>query len=197
MENKNIFQKLEEILKHYEVLTGLDEKDFETLAKYKDKLSSWKDEIVKDFYDTLFSYEATKKIFKEGEREKLEKTLGNWYLGLLEGKKEKSFWEHQWFVGLVHIARGVDNSFMHSMMARVQNLFAEKCSKEFSTEEAKEIYTAFKRITDTIAGVIMEGYFIQYIESIIRMTGIKEQVIDRMVKLESQKMIEEYRKKNQ
>ena len=191
----DINKKLEEILQHYHTLTGLGDKDYEILAKYKETLSKWKDEVVKDFYDTLFNYEPTKKIFHEGERPKVEKTLEEWYLGLLEGKKDFSFWEHQWFVGLVHIARGVDNSFMHSMMARVQNLFAEKCFQEFSPEEAKEVYTAFKKITDTIAGVIMEGYFIQYIESIVRMTGIKEQVIERMAKLESKKMIEEYRAK--
>ncbi len=191
----NINKKLEEILEHYTVLTGIKDEDYKTLAEHKDKLATWKDEVVKDFYDTLFNYEPTKKIFHEGERPKVEKTLEEWYLGLLEGKKDFSFWEHQWFVGLVHIARGVDNAFMHSMMARVQNLMAEKCFQEFPPEEAKRVYTAFKKITDTIAGVIMEGYFIQYIESIVRMTGIKEQVIERMAKLESQKMIEEYRAK--
>ncbi len=191
----DVNKKLEEILKHYQVLTGLNDKDYEVLSKNKEILASWKDMVVKDFYDTLFSYEPTKKIFKEGERPKVEKTLEEWYLGLLEGKKDFSFWEHQWFVGLVHIARGVDNAFMHSMMARVQNIFFEKCFEHFSLEEAKEVYSAFKKITDTIAGVIMEGYFIQYIESIVRMTGIKEQVIERMAKLESQKMIEEYRNK--
>jgi hypothetical protein len=191
----NINKKLEEILEHYTVLTGIEDEDYKILAEHKDKLATWKDDVVKDFYDTLFNYEPTKKIFHEGERPKVEKTLEEWYLGLLEGKKEFSFWEHQWFVGLVHIARGVDNAFMHSMMARVQNLIAEKCFQEFPPEEAKRVYTAFKKITDTIAGVIMEGYFIQYIESIVRMTGIKEQVIERMAKLESKKMIEEYRAK--
>ncbi len=191
----NINQKLHEILKHYEVLTGLSDQDYEILSKHKDTLAQWKDEVVKDFYDTLFSYEPTKKIFHENERPKVEKTLEEWYLGLLEGKKDFSFWEHQWFVGLVHIARGVDNAFMHSMMARVQNIMSQKCFENFSPEEAKEVYTAFKKITDAIAGVIMEGYFLQYIEAIVRMTGIKEAVIERMAKLESQKMIDEFRAK--
>jgi len=188
-------EKLENILKHYHILTGLSDRDYDILASHKETLSKWKDTVVKDFYDTLFSYEDTKNIFHENERPKVEKTLEEWYLGLLEGKKDYAFWVHQWFVGLVHIPRGVKNVFMHSMMSRVQNLFCEKCFETFPPEEAKEVFLAFKRITDTIAGVIAEGYLDQYIEAIVRMSGIKEQVIERMAKLESKKMIEEFRAK--
>ncbi len=188
-------ETLDIILEHFYRLTGLSEKDFEVLNSHKDKLSEWIDEVVKDFYDTLFSYEPTAKMFREDERPKVEKMLRDWYLGLLESSKEHSFWAHQWFIGLVHISRDVKNVYMHGMMSRIQNLFCEKCFQTFPPEEAKEVFLSFKKITDAIASVIAEGYMDQYIEAIARMSGIKRPVIERMAKLESKNMIEEYREK--
>ncbi len=78
------------------------------------------------FYDILFEYEPTAKIFKEGERATREGDLVKWYENLLNSSTQDKFWEIQWLVGLLHIKRDVKNHMMLGMPSRVQFFFLQK-----------------------------------------------------------------------
>lgn len=187
-------KKMDLVIKDGSSLLGLGNNDFQILAEKSEILKTWADDIVKTFYDKLYSYPNTAKIVEKFPRQALEKTLREWYLSLLKGKLSEDFWKRQWFVGLAHIAQGVDNVYMLSMMSHIQLEFGKKCFQTFEKEEAWKIFEAFKKLTDIITSLIVEGYLDLYKKAIEGMSGIKPALIDRMAFLESQKMWEEYKK---
>lgn len=184
---------LEQTLKDLVTLVGFSEQDPLTLQEYFHQTSKWSDEIVKVFYDTLFSYERTAQTFKENERSAREKTLRNWYLDVASGKITPEWWRRQWIVGLVHIPRKVSNPFMLGMMSRLQQLFLQKCLVEMPPTEAEKVFGAFKRVTDIVAGLIAEGYFTNYIVAMERSAGFKKALVERMMNVEIGRMLEEVR----
>jgi len=175
---------MEQILQDLITLTGLSEQDYQVLSEYADITQKWADEIVKEFYDTLFGYKPTAGVFREGERPDREVTLRNWYLEVTSGKISSDFWRHQWLVGLVHIPRKVSNPFMFGMMSRVQQIFLRKCLEAFEPLQAERIYNAFKRLTDVVAGLIAEGYYLNYIEAMEHVGGIRMALVQRMIDVE-------------
>ena len=167
-------------LEHLTSLTGHSEKDFAVLGRHAATTRAWAADAVQVFYDTLFAYPSSAVVFREGERSQREATLRDWYLEITSGKVRDDFWNHQWIVGLVHIKRHVKNSFMISMISRIQQLFLERCLAELDAGEGRAVFLAFKRVTDVVLGLIAEGYHQGYIEAVADVTGMKEELIDRM-----------------
>jgi hypothetical protein len=188
--NEEFFQ---EAFRDLQVLTGFTPEDDKVLAAYHDTLQQWIKEIVTMFYDTLFAYENTVKVFQEGERPAREQTLYQWLEEVFSGKTDDAFWKHQWLVGLVHVYRKIPNSQMLGMMSRVQQLFLQKCLQTFSSDEALKVFGAFKRVTDTAAALIAEGYFYATLLSMERI-GLPIRVSQRALELEAKRMLEEARK---
>ncbi len=174
-------------------LNNLSKSDFELLNKYRDIFSQWTDELVKIFYDSIFKFDKTASIPYKGEREKLEKTLTDWYLDIISGKLNEKFWTKQWYVGLAHIHRKVDNKYMVAMMGKFQEEFMKKTFENFDKDLALKISLAFNRITNAILAVIVEGYINMYIKALEGMTGINKEVLDRIVAIESKKLFIEYK----
>jgi hypothetical protein len=143
-------------------LTEFSEQDRFVLQKSADRTGGWADEYVAMFYDTLFGYPPTEALFKEGERPQREATIRNWYLQVVAGGCDDSFWSAQWQIGQLHIDRKIQNSYMLGMMHRTQQFFLDKCLATFDQEEALSIFEAFKRVTDVAAGIIAEGYHTPY-----------------------------------
>lgn len=195
MINEQILTTLRQVINNSSHLLDLTPQDFEILHKNADILQEWADEIVKSFYDKLYSNEGALKILESVSRKSLERTLKSWFLSLLNGKPEEDFWVTQWFVGLVHIAKGVSNDYMLSMMSHLQLKFGELCFQEFDDIKAWQIFKSFKKVTDIIGVLIVEGYIDLYKQAIEGMSGIKPALIDRMAFLESQKMWDEYKSK--
>lgn len=184
---------MEQTLKDLITLFGFSEQDPLTLQEHFHQTSKWSDEVVKVFYDILFSYERTTQIFKENERSAREKTLRDWYLNVADGKITPEWWRRQWVVGLVHIPRKVSNPFMLGKMSRLQQFFLKKCLEEMPLAEAEKVFGAFKRITDIVAGLIAEGCFANYIVAMERSAGFKKALVERMMNVEIGKMLEEVR----
>ncbi len=182
---------MESTLKDLIALTGFSTADVQILKDAAAELQPWSEEIVCLFYDTLYSHQNTRAVFREGERPAREQTLHNWYQIVISGQIDEKFWRWQWFVGLVHIPRGITNPFMLGMMSRVQQVFGEKCQQTFDPVRGQAVFGAFKRVTDIIAGLIAEGYFQSYVQAMERMSGQSRTLIDRMVQLEVQEMLVE------
>ena len=186
---------MEQVLNDLIRLTGYSDKDPQTLRDVADTTQAWMEEITQAFYDTLYGYSSTAVVFKEGERPSREDTLRNWYHYVSQGKIDENFWHWQWYVGLVHIPRGITNPFMLGMMSRVQQHFQTKCRQAFEPEQADAVFQAFKRITDVIAGLIAEGYFQSYLEAVQRTSGQSRVLIDRMVGFAVEEMLAEAKAK--
>jgi hypothetical protein len=178
-------QALDDLL----VLTGLNAQDYALIHTHAETLLGWREELATIFYDTLFQYPATAAIFKSDERSQREETLRAWYTSLCQDKIDAAFWQHQWLVGLVHIARKVSTPFMLGMISRVQQVFLQKCLANFELNEALAVYGAFKRLTDVIGALIAESYFVNYIQAMENVGGLKMSLIQRMIDLEIAKKL--------
>ena len=188
-----MLKSIKSVLESSANLNNLSKKDFELLNKHKDDLSKWANDLVNTFYDTIYTFGKTAEIPNEGERPKLEGTLTEWFTDIIEGNLNEKFWTKQWYVGLAHVYRKVDNKYMIAMMGRLQEEFMKKAFESFDKDLALEISLAFNRITNAILSLIVEGYINMYIKSLEGITGINKDVLDRMVAIESQKLFLEYK----
>ncbi|MEW5789103.1 MAG: protoglobin domain-containing protein [Pseudomonadota bacterium] len=184
---------MEQLLKDLQGLTGYSQNDAELLRQSAPVTRLWVDELAQAFYDTLYAYPPTQQILGEGQRAEREQTLRAWYLDVVSGEVTPRFWQRQWVVGLVHILRRVGNPYMLAMMSRAQTFFLGKCLEHWPDGRGEQVFGAFKRTTDVIAGLIAEGYFRNYVLAMERVAGFKLALIGRMMDLEVRKMLEEAR----
>lgn len=147
-----------EIFQEVQELVGYHEPDWNVIASARDEIITWIPELVAVFYDTLYANPSTKVVFREGERPALEKTLEEWVASLTGGPPDAHMWNHQWFIGMLHVKRGVKNLFMLGMMNRIQQVFFTKCMATWEPQRAIEVYEAFHRISSTISAIIAECY---------------------------------------
>jgi len=153
---------MRDIRENFEIISTLmdyREEDWMILRDEAGQIARWSPDLVKVFYDTLYGYDKTRAVFREGERPKVEKTLAEWFLTLAAGTKEMDFWEHQWVIALLHIKREVRNIYVLGMMNRMQQILLEKCLQTYDDHrKAVNVYQALLRITGVIAALIAECY---------------------------------------
>jgi len=175
-------------------LINYQESDWDMLASEASEIKKWVPELIDTFYETLYELEETRTVFHDGERKKLEKTLELWLVKMLLGKQDKNFWDHQWYVALLHIKRGTKNLYMLGMMNRLQQLFLQKSIETFDSEKAFKVYSAFLRISGMVAGLIAQCYD-EVVESSTRdgltRVGLNEALISRIKDMQIKKMLDE------
>lgn len=140
--------------------------DGKVLARHRDLMASWTEELVQGFYDTLFGHPATRKIFREGERPAREKTLRDWYLRTIRGPFNGQYFAWQALVGLVHVRRGVTNAMMAAMWSWVTEKVSEKARAHLPPEEARALEDAWRRLAFTATALIAEEYLQGYLEAL-------------------------------
>ena len=169
------------------------DQDAEVLLKYKDVLLGFEKGLVKGFYDTLYAHEATRAIFKDGEREAREKTLIDWYRRTLNGPFDDAYWEWQTFVGLVHIKRQVNNAMVSGMWGWVLNYLSEQILTQYSVREALPLIKALHSLQATVFALIAESFQRNYYLAVDKAAGISEKLLHRLVATEIDGMMEEAR----
>ncbi len=180
----------EQTLRNLQTLVGYRDEDPQILQRAYPVTSTWADEFVRLFYDTLFAHEPTARIFRPGERAEREITLKEWYLRVVRGEIDEDFWRWQWRVGLIHIYRKVTNDFMLGMMSLVQQAFLQKCMEAWPPEEALEVFLAFKRVTDVVSGLIAEGYMRGYQQAMKEFLGFRTELLERLLAMESRSLVQ-------
>ncbi len=186
--------RVKELFDELSPLLNYNENDWVVLQQEATHITSWIPDIVSVFYDTVYASSDTNKIFHEGERVKLEKTLEEWVLSLAGGQQQDSFWEHQWVIALLHVQRGVKNLFMLGMMCRVQQVVLQKCMEHYEKERASEVYSAFHRISWAIVTLIAECYgevLLNSTEEGLSRVGMNPALLQRIKNVQIKKMIEE------
>lgn len=183
---------IEEIANGLVMLTGLSDQDYVILKEHTLETQKWVDAIFEDFYQAIASYRPAASVFPEGNHRHHEKLLRQWYLQVTGGENRKDSRE-QWLVGLVHIRRHISNPLMFGTMSRIQQTFLKKCLETFEKAEAAKVYGAFKRVTDVIAGLIAEAYFMNYVDALESVAGFRKSLIEQMMSLEINKRLAESR----
>jgi hypothetical protein len=185
--------KFEQTLVHLMTLTALSDQDYQALRASAPKTQGWVDEFVAEFHGTLLSYPPTAQLFHEDERHIQEALLRQWYLAVTGGNMDADFWQRQWQLDMFYNLRRVKSPFTLGMMSHVQQMFLEKCLHTFEPAEALQVYSAFKRVTDVVAGLVIEAYHAAYgemeklvddLENIILPLGIAlstEKDLDRLL----------------
>ncbi len=179
----------------FEVLVPLmnyQDSDWKILQQEAQKIASWTPDIVEVFYNTVYASDATADIFHEGERKKLEKTLENWVLSLAKGTQGDAFWEHQWFIALMHVQRGVNNLYMLGMMNRIQQVVLVKCVEHYNKEKSFEVFNAFLRISGAISTLIAECYGVvleSCTQDALSRVGMNPALLQRIKSIQLKKMI--------
>lgn len=148
---QNLFQQISPLIQY-------SEEDWQVLKSEADTIVQWGPEMVNVFYETLYAHGSTKAVFREGERPHLEKTLADWFLGVVNRTDSTGVWDHQFYIGLLHVKRGVKNLYLLGMMNRLQQVFLKNSFAAFPPEKAERLYLAFHRIGGTIAALIAESY---------------------------------------
>ena len=186
--------RVKELLDELSPLLNYSSEDWNVLQEEAAVISEWIPDIVSVFYDTVYASSDTSKIFHDGEREKLEKTLENWVLSLASGQQEDRFWEHQWIIALLHVQRGVNNLYMLAMMCRVQQVVLDKCMSHYDKQRAAVVYSAFHKISSTIAALIAECYgevLLNSTEVGLSKVGMNSALLQRIKSTQIKKMLDE------
>jgi hypothetical protein len=171
--------------------------DAALIFKHKDLLLSLEDELVKGFYDAI---EANPHIAglltaNGGNRAMREQTLRRWWQRTMAGPFDDSYWAWQALVGVVHIKVGVKNPMMMGMWTWIINWLRSKATAETlgSTEEASALMMCIERLALATQAIIGESYLMNYLETVIRITGFKPALLERMFKTEIEVILAESR----
>jgi hypothetical protein len=172
---KSADELLKEIMSEIPDSVLLQEQDKAIIISHKDKLLSWRDEVVKQFYDTLFSNEKTRAVFREGERPEREKTLEAWWERTVSGPFDDDYYKWMIFVGFIHVARRVTNPMMLAMTSFVSNFVAEKAKAE-GLENGTQLAQSFSKLMHLVAIIIAGSYDRALAASIEEITGMSAQL---------------------
>ncbi len=171
--------------------TQLTPEDIQVLKKNKEFIFSLAGVIVQDFYDTLYSNEKTKAVFKPGEREIREKSLTDWVVKTIDGNFDLEYWSWQTFVGILHVKRKVTNNMMIAMMGRVSDIIFTQAILQLPKEDAIALKTAWIKLSTTVLSLIAEAYHIFYMKAVSNVTGMKQNLLNNAVQVEIDNLIEQ------
>ena len=174
-------QHVADIVSYNTKLTGFSQEDIDLIHQHRDVLLACAGEIVQTFYDRVFAVEETRVIFHDGERPDREKSLVDWLTKTLTEPIDDKYWQWQWYVGIIHIKRGVLNPMMLSMMAVVQNIILDAIIPALGPEEGRKLYQSLKRLTTIVTALIAEGYRIGSLEAVTQATGFSPELINTYI----------------
>lgn len=167
------------------------ESDAAAIRRNQGFLNSLAHDIVKFHYDTLFSHEPTRRIFREGERERLELLLANWWRRVVNGPIDDKFWDWMTLVGLVHIQRKVSNTMMLTAWGNVADLVVgaiQRAVQEgaMETSEAMALSSAFFKLGKTFTSLVAESY----IHGLAEATGTNLALMENLAAYEVEPLVE-------
>ncbi len=163
--------------------------DIETLQGARGFIFDRLDLITTSFYDILFGFEKTEAVFREGERSAREASFKHWVELTLTKEINQEYWEWQTYVGLIHVKRGIKNDIFVRMLNYVTELLVAEVVNNVPKEQAVPILIAWLRLSSTVSALIVQGYEQFYHQAIEGMTGIDEQLLDRLVAVEIDDMV--------
>jgi len=171
-------------------------RDAEILTRHRELLLSIEDDLVKGFYDTIQGNAHMAPIISNGgARSDRETTLRRWWQRTLAGPFDDQYWGWQSLVGVVHIKVGVKNPMMMGMWTWVLEWLPTQATAEAVGSEvaARELLGAVGRLALATQAIIAESYLDNYLETVIRITGFKPALLERMFNNEINTVLAEAR----
>ena len=194
IKNQMITKITQDILASLPPSVNLRPEDYETLKASKSFVEERLDLITTTFYDVLFDFDKTKKVFKEGEREIREKSFKHWVRLTLTKEINQEYWEWQAYVGLIHVKRGIKNDIFIRMLNFVTEMLVAEVVNNVPPEQAVPILTAWLRLSAVVSALIAESYRLVYQTAVENVTGLSETLLDNVVKVEIDKLVSDNQK---
>jgi hypothetical protein len=191
----NVFDLTKKIIADIPEGQRFSEKDAALLMSLKPQLLAMEDDLVKGFYDTIQANPQMAGLIGNGAREEREKTLRRWWQRTLSGPFDDQYWAWQSLVGVVHIKVGVKNPMMMGMWTWVISWLRTQITPEFVGGKAlaDEIMLTVERLSLTAQAITAESYLAYYLETVIRITGFKPALLERMFRSEIDVLVGEVR----
>ncbi|GAB6944749.1 hypothetical protein JCM14467A_15310 [Vulcanisaeta sp. JCM 14467] len=127
--------------------------DAQVLVKYRPLLESMTEDVVKGFYDVLFSHGPTAAVFQPGERPLRERTLRDWWVRTLRGPFDEDYWLWQAYVGIIHYRRGVTPPMFMGMWGWIIDNVIRKLKVD------PELVSALVKLGVTQSSLMVGGYY--------------------------------------
>lgn len=163
------------------------EQDAALVGQFKEHLLALEDELVKGFYDTIEANpDMAVLISGGGGRPERESILRRWWQRTVSGPFDDKYWAWLALVGVVHIKVGVKNPMMMGMWTWVVGWLRTRITPETvgSAELANTIMASVERLSLTAQAITAESYLANYLETVIRITGFKPALLERMFNTE-------------
>ncbi|ADN51092.1 protoglobin domain-containing protein [Vulcanisaeta distributa] len=144
-----------------------NDSDISIIMKYRPLLESITGDIVKGFYDTLFSHGPTAAVFQADERPLREKTLRDWWIRTLRGPFNEDYWLWQTYVGIIHYRRSVTPPMFMGMWAWIIDNVIKK------VQASPELISALVKFGVTQSSLMVGGYYdiMEYALSRVNING--------------------------
>jgi hypothetical protein len=165
------------------------------LMQFKAPLLALEDGLVKGFYDEIEANPKINALLGDGARAQREATLRRWWQRTLAGPIDDQYWAWQALVGVVHIKVGVKNPTMMGMWNWILTRLRERVTAEVvgSAEAAAQVMACVERLALTTQAITAESFLLNYLETVIRLTGFKPALLERMFKTEIDLVLAEAR----
>lgn len=169
--------------------------DAQAIARHRELLLSWTEELVQKFFDVLFAHPPTRAVFREGERPEREETLRNWWRKTVGEDVGEEYFAWMAYVGLVHAVRKVENPMVLAMANFMEEFVEEKARKIAASGDLDvlEVIEAFQRLMGTVAVIISYGYDQSRIQALFNVAGMEPALLERLTQEEAQTLLERVR----
>ncbi len=158
-----------------------DAADAAVILAHRDLLLSLQDQLVKNFYDTLFGHPTTAEVFREGERPAREATLARWWQRTANGPLDDQYFAWMAMVGLVHVIRNVSNPMMLAMTDHTVAFVTEQVQlSELEPMRGAQLVQSFGRLAGTVGAIITEGYDHAVTSALFTVAGMPEALLRRL-----------------
>lgn len=192
----DIFKLTDQIIATLPENQRFSDTDSALLLRFKDQLLGLEDEIVKGFYDEIEENPHMSNLINaNGSRADREKTLRRFWQRTFNGNHDAAFWAWQSLVGIVHIKVGVKNPMMMGMWQWIVSWLRGHLTVEIVGDEQtlKQVMASVERLALTAQVITAESYLLNYLETVVRLTGFKPALLQRMFDMEINTVLAEAR----
>ncbi|MEX8518987.1 MAG: protoglobin domain-containing protein [Leptothrix sp. (in: b-proteobacteria)] len=191
----DLFEVTRKIINSVPEEQRFSDQDAALILQFKDQLLAMEDDLVKGFYDAIQANPHMANLIGHGARSDRETVLRRWWQRTMNGPFDDKYWAWQSLVGVVHIKVGVKNPMMMGMWNWIVTWLRARITADSvgSAETAANIMASVERLSLTTQAITAESYLVYYLETVIRITGFKPALLDRMFKSEIEVILAEVR----
>jgi hypothetical protein len=163
--------------------------DAALIYKHKKLFISYENELITGFYDTVYGDDNLKNHLSPEERKMREKTMRQWYQITTNGNFDQHYWNWQVFVGIVHVKHNIPNAAMLGMWGWMMSFFQRNLLNDLETEEAIQVLTVLQKLQAVVSSLTVESFIMTRKEAIRLASGLKENILCRLVGVEIDKLL--------